>query len=284
MYLNYYGLSKKPFELIPDPAFIQLTAKHRLAYSLLEYAVYEQTGLTVISGEIGSGKTTLIKKLLDDLQDDNLVIGLIDNTHESWGDLCTWIASAFDIAFEGSTKASAYKEIKLFLINQYALGKRAILIVDEAQNMNENTLEELRLFTNINSGNHFLLQIILIGQPELSDILCKPELAQLAQRVSVEYHLEALNDKETSDYLSHRLKVAGCQNSIFDDLAMSQIYKYSGGIPRLINIICDNALVYGYAQERSVIGGDIILDVVSGRKIIGLKSKIPIGTKSQHSL
>lgn len=284
MYLKYYGLSKKPFELIPDPAFIHLTAKHRLAYSLLEYAVYEQTGLTVISGEIGSGKTTLIKKLLDDLQDDNLVVGLIDNTHESWGDLCTWIASAFDIAFEGITKASAYKEIKLFLIKQYALGKRVILIVDEAQNMNESTLEELRLFTNINSGNHFLLQIILIGQPELSDILCKPELAQLAQRVSVEYHLEALNDRETGDYLFHRLSVAGCQQRIFDELAISQIHKYSGGIPRLINIICDNALVYGYAQGRSVIGGDIILDVVSGRKIIGLKLKIPIITKSQYSL
>lgn len=276
MYLNYYGLSKKPFELVPDPFFLHLTAKHQLAYNLLEYAIYEQTGLTVISGEVGSGKTTLIKKLLADLNNDSLIIALIDNTHTSWGDLSAWIVSAFDISISATNKAGIYKEIKLYLIKQYSLGKRVVLIVDEAQNMDEHTLEELRLFTNINSGEHFLLQIILVGQPELADILGRPGLIQLAQRISVEYHLKELDEQETRNYITHRLSVAGCDKVLFDEIALTQIHKFSGGIPRLINTICDNALVFGYAQDRSVIGGDTILDIVAGRKITTFKAKVAI--------
>lgn len=267
MYLTYYGLVKKPFSLIPDPEFIHFSAKHKLAYSLLEYGVFEQTGITVISGEIGSGKTTLLRYLLKQMNSHQIVVGLIDNTHDSWGDLASWIASAFNIDYNGTDKAKLYRELKQFMIQQYAQGKRVLLIVDEAQNMSERTLEELRLFTNINSGDDFLLQIILVGQPELLTTLTKPQLTQLAQRVSVEYHLDALNLKETGEYIAHRLQTAGCDRLLFDVLALEQIYKYSGGIPRLINVLCDTALVYGYAQNRAIMGGDIILDVVLSRKI-----------------
>lgn len=267
MYLKHYGFSKKPFNLIPDPEFMHFSEKHKLAYSLLEYGIYEQTGLTVITGEIGSGKTTLIRYLLRKMNYQKIVVGLIDNTHESLGDLATWIANAFGIDYVGQDKAALYKEIKHFIIQQYAQGKRVLLIVDEAQNMSEKTLEELRLLMNINAGSDFLIQIVLVGQPELLETLKKPTLIQFAQRVSVEYHLDALSFDETFRYINHRICTADCEHEVFDHLAIEQIFKYSGGIPRLINILCDNALVYGYAQNKTIIGGDVILDFVKTRKI-----------------
>jgi general secretion pathway protein A len=272
MYLAHYGLTTKPFELIPDPDFIHFTAQHKLAFSLLQYAIFEQTGLAVISGEIGSGKTTLIKKLITSCEDDSLVIGLIDNTHESWGDLISWVASAFDIQLESNTRANQYKEIKSFLIKQYAHKKRVILIVDEAQNMGVKTLEELRLLTNINSGKYFLLQVILVGQPELTVTLSQPELVQLAQRVSVEYHLTALNETETKTYIHHRMEKAGAISDVFNEGAIEKIYSYARGVPRLINIICDNALVYGYAKNETTITDSVIADVVKNRRIVGFKN------------
>lgn len=267
MYLKHYGLTKKPFNLIPDPEFMHFSEKHKLAYSLLEYGVYEQTGLTVITGEIGSGKTTLLRYLLKKMNYQEIVVGLIDNTHESLGDLPTWIATAFNIEYSNQDKAKLYREIQNYIIKQYSAGKRVLLIVDEAQNMNENTLEELRLLMNINSGSDLLLQIILVGQPELLTTLLKPSLTQLAQRVSVEYHLEALTLQETQAYINHRLLIAQCDHQVFDQLAIEQIYKYSGGIPRLINVLSDNALVYGYALNRNNIGGDVILDIIKSRRI-----------------
>ncbi len=267
MYLKFYGLTKKPFNLIPDPEFMHFSEKHKLAYSLLEYGIYEQTGLTVITGEIGSGKTTLLRYLLKKINYQEIIVGLIDNTHESWGDLPTWIATAFNIEYTGQDKAKLYREIQHYIIQQYSAGKRVLLIVDEAQNMSEATLEELRLLMNINSGSDLLLQIILVGQPELLTTLLNPGLTQLAQRVSVEYHLEALSLEETQAYINYRVCAASGDRDIFDDLAIDQIYKYSGGIPRLINVLCDNALVYGYALDRNIIGGDVVLDVLKSRKI-----------------
>ncbi len=267
MYLKHYGFSKKPFSLIPDPEFMHFSDKHKLAYSLLEYGIYEQTGLTVITGEIGSGKTTLLRYLLQKINYQKIVVGLIDNTHESLGDLATWIASAFSIDYVGQDKAALYKEIKHYIIKQYSQGKRVLLIVDEAQNMSDKTLEELRLLMNINSGSDFLIQIVLVGQPELLETLKKPTLVQFAQRVSVEYHLEPLSFDETHKYIIHRISTAQCDREVFDSLAIEQIFKHSGGIPRLINILCDNALVYGYALNKEVIGGDVILDFVKTRKI-----------------
>jgi general secretion pathway protein A len=281
MYLKYYGCNKKPFNLMPDPAFMHFSEKHKLAYSLLEYGVYEQTGLTVITGEIGSGKTTLLRYLLKKIDYQEIVVGLIDNTHESLGDLPTWIATAFNIEYKDQDKAKLYREIQHYIIKQYAAGKRVLLIVDEAQNMSDATLEELRLLMNINSGNDLLLQIILVGQPELLTTLLKPNLTQLAQRVSVEYHLESLSLAETQSYINHRLSAAHCERQIFDQLAIEQIYKYSGGIPRLINVLCDNALVYGYALNRDIVGGDIILDVVKSRKIGALNRSSKVSESVQ---
>ena len=267
MYLKHYGFSKKPFSLIPDPEFMHFSDKHKLAYSLLKYGINEQTGLTVITGEIGSGKTTLLRYVLQKINYQKIVVGLIDNTHESWGDLSAWIATAFNIEYISQDKARVYKDIKSFIIKKFAEGKRVLLIVDEAQNMSEATLEELRLLMNINAGSDFLLQIILVGQPELLNTLTKPSLMQLAQRVSVEYHLEALSANETSAYINSRIKKANCERAIFDCQALEKIHQCSGGIPRLINILCDNALVYGYSLDRDTIGEDIILSIANSRKI-----------------
>lgn len=267
MYLKYYGFTKKPFNLVPDPEFLHFSSKHKLAYSLLEYGVYEQTGLTVITGEIGSGKTTILRYLLKKISYQSLVVGLIDNTHEAWGDLATWIANAFNIKYEGQDKAKLYREIQHYIIKQYAAGKRVLLIVDEAQNMSEATLEELRLLMNINCGSDLLLQIILVGQPELLKTLTRPSLTQLAQRVSVEYHLESLTLDETHKYISHRIQTAGGNREIFDESAVGEVYNHTGGVPRLINVLCDNALVYGYALNFDVITKDIIFELVKTRNI-----------------
>jgi len=270
MYLEHFNLSQKPFSLMPDPEFLHLSNKHKTAYSLLEYGLFEQTGITLITGEVGSGKTTLIRHLLNQIDQSPLTIGLINNTHESLGDLSDWIALAFNIERNQKDKAAFYRDIQTFLIDQYAQGKRSVLIVDEAQNMNESALEELRLFTNINANKDHLLQIILVGQPELAAMLQQPELSQIAQRVSVEYHLDPLSWKESCEYIQHRLTVANTQSQIFSKNAMGVLYYYSGGIPRLLNTLCDSALVYAYATGKKVIDIHTALEVVKDRKIGGI--------------
>lgn len=270
MYLEHFGLAQKPFSLIPDPEFLHFSKKHKVAYSMLEYGLFEQTGITLVTGEVGSGKTTLIRHLLNQIDQNQLTIGLINNTHKSLGDLTNWIALAFNIDHKNKDKAAFYRNIQKFLISEYAKGKRSVLIVDEAQNMDESALEELRLFTNINANKDNLLQIMLVGQPQLCEILQKPDLAQIAQRISVEYHLNPLNWQETCEYIEHRLRVAGGNQSIFNNHAMGVIYYYAGGIPRLINTLCDSALVYAFALEKHVVDLDIAMEVVQDRKISGI--------------
>lgn len=276
MYLKHFGLTQKPFSLIPDPEFLHFSKKHKTAYIMLEYGLFEQTGITLITGEVGSGKTTLLRHLLNQIDQTRLTIGLINNTHESLGDLIHWIALAFDIDHKNKDKVTLYRDIQKFLISQYSKKKRSVLIIDEAQNMNEKSLEELRLMTNINANKDHLLQIMLIGQPELADILQKPNLSQIAQRISVEYHLNPLNLQETYHYIKHRIKVANGRPALFDVDAMSTIFYYTGGIPRLINILCDSALVYAYATDSSVVSINTVLEVVKDRKISGLNHFIKI--------
>lgn len=281
MYRNFFGLKHKPFSLIPDPEFLHMSQAHRLAFSMLEYGVHEQTGITVITGEVGSGKTTLIRHLLNQIKDQEIIVGLINNTHESLGELTHWIALAFEIETAGKDKVELYKDIQDFLIANYALGYRILLIVDEAQNMSESALEELRLFTNINSDQDYLLQIILVGQPELNDKLVKPELRQIAQRISVEYHIPALDLTETAAYIKHRVKIAGGEYILFDEQAIATIFYHSGGIPRLINTLCDYALVHAYALEQVTVDIQIALEVVKGRKIGGINRFITIEEETE---
>ena len=276
MYTQHFGLREKPFSLIPDPKFLHLSAKHKVAFSMLEYGLHEQSGLTVITGEVGSGKTTLIRHLLNQIDQQQLTIGLITNTHTSLGDLTQWVALAFDIPHEGKDKVTLFRDVQDYLIAEWGRGKRAVLIVDEAQNMDMATLEELRLYTNINADGEQFLQIILVGQPELQEVLRAPELAQIAQRVSVEYHIEPLSWQETANYIRHRLACAAVRPNdksviqIFDSVAMAVIFYFSGGVPRLINTLCDYALVHTYALGLKNINYKIALEVVKGRRIGGV--------------
>jgi type II secretory pathway predicted ATPase ExeA/flagellar basal body-associated protein FliL len=261
MYESFYGLTEKPFTLLPDPEYLYLSPKHQRALTLLQYGMMNQAGFSVICGDTGAGKTTLIRRLLSELED-NITVGLITNTHQSFGELLNWVLMAFGLDGEGKSKSQMHHIFVNFLIEQYAQNKTTVLIVDEAQNMKADTLEELRMLSNINADKDQVLQVILAGQPALRETLRRPELMQFAQRIAVDYYLEALDEQETHDYIQHRLQVAGAKQSIFTDDACSAIYQYSGGTPRLINLLCDTALVYGFAEQRKTIDASLVHDVV----------------------
>lgn len=270
MYTKFYGLSKKPFSLIPDPSFLFLSAKHKKALTTLQYGLVSQAGFTVITGEIGSGKTTLVRSLLDKLRGD-CEVGLITNTHSAFGDLLTWVLAAFNIESSASNKAERYQAFVDFITEKSKEKQRVVLIVDEAQNMDIQTLEELRLLSNINVNQEIMLQLVLVGQPELVEKLNQPELVQFSQRISIEYHLMPLSYEETEQYIHYRLKVAGSENTIFYPSACAALYYYSGGVPRLINNLGDLALVFAFAADKKKINWKVIVDVVSERTTGGIK-------------
>ncbi len=269
MYESFYGFGEKPFTLIPDPDFLYLSKRHRGALNMLEFALTGQAGFTVISGEVGSGKTTVVRRFLE-LVDEDITIGLITNTHRSIGELLQWVLLAFGLDYTKKDKIELYNDFIAFLMEQYVANRHPVLIIDEAQNLDVETLEELRVLSNIYDGKEHVLQIILIGQQELSDKLRLPELRQLAQRISVSFHLGPLTFKETVAYIRHRLLIAGGSVDFFDDMACAAVYYFSKGVPRLINILCDSSLVYGFADEQRHIGIDIVLHVVSDRRESGL--------------
>jgi len=261
MYESFYGLREKPFTLLPDPDYLYLSPKHQRALTLLEYGMMNHAGFSVICGDTGAGKTTLIRRLLVELGDE-IRVGLITNTHHSFGELLNWVLMAFGLDGDGKSKSQMHQMFIDFLIEQYAQNKHTVLIVDEAQNMDADTLEELRMLSNINADKDQLLQVILAGQPALRETLRKPELMQFAQRIAVDYYLESLSAEETREYIHHRLSVAGAQKTIFTDDACKAIFKFSGGTPRLINLLCDTSLVYGFAEQSEIIEAQLVHDVV----------------------
>ena len=269
MYEKFYGLKAKPFSLLPDPAYLFQSSKHQLALSLLEYAVNSRLSLSVLTGEVGSGKTTLIRQLMSQLED-SVTVGLISNTHRSFGNLMQWVALAFGLPFKDRDKVELYHDFVAFVINEYSRGKQTLLIVDESQNLDPEILEELRLLTNVNADDHQVLQILLVGQPELHEVLKRHELRQLAQRISVSSRLEPLSEKETAAYIRHRLAVVGGDPGIFHKNALRLIYWNSGGIPRVINTLCELALVYGFADGKAEIDAILIADIARDRIDTGL--------------
>lgn len=270
MYEGFYGFREKPFSIIPDPSFLYFSRKHSMALDLLEYGLMNQAGFNVITGEIGTGKTTLVRFLLNQLESD-ITVGLISNTHRSFGELLQWILFAFNLDHRGKEKVEMFQNFLDFLIEQYAQNRRTLLIVDEAQNLSVDTLEELRMLSNVNADKDQVLQVILVGQAGLRDTLCRPELEQFAQRIAVDYHLEALDQKETRAYIYHRIKVAGGEGvRIFRASACDAVYEYTQGIPRLINLLCDTALVYGFAEQKSSISPRIVEEVARDKRKGGI--------------
>ncbi len=264
MYEAFYGFKERPFSMLPDPGFLFLSKKHQAALTLLEYGLLNQVGFCVITGEPGAGKTTIVRALLERIGD-NITVGLITNTHQSFGGLLDWVLSAFDLHRPNLTSVEMHQIFMEYLIEEYANNRTVLLIVDEAQNMQPDTLEELRMLSNVNSDKDQLLQVVLSGQPALKEMLIRPELMQFAQRISVDYHLAALNVEETCGYIQHRLVTAGAQKDIFTPAACERIYNYSGGTPRLINLLCETVLVYGFADQKEMIDFELVDEMVHER-------------------
>jgi len=265
MYTTHFGLKQKPFNQVPDPKFLYLSPNHKKALTMLEYGVVSHAGFTVVTGEIGAGKTTLIRALLTKIGGDS-VIGLINNTHESFGELMSWVLDSLNIESSATDNAGRYRDYINFVVGQHAQGVRVILIIDEAQNLSVTSLEELRLLSNVNIDSDIFLQLILTGQPELIEKLNKPELEQFAQRIGVEFHLKSLDYRQTEKYIVHRLNVAGAKEPIFSREACAAIFCYSEGVPRKINNLCDFALVYAFADDKKVIKINTILSMMKDKK------------------
>ncbi len=271
MYEEFYGLKEKPFSIQPDPEFLYFGRRHTYAYAMMMYGVKNGAGFSVISGEIGCGKTTLVRHLLNNLNS-NHIVGLVYNTHRDIADLLEWIMLSFGLPYDGMSKVALYDSFQRFLIEQYGLGKRALLIVDEAQNLNPDALESLRMLSNINADKYQLLQVILVGQPQLKTLLMRPDLQQFAQRVAVDFHIKPLNSTDVQDYIKHRLSIAGRDTPLFTAEACTRIAEASHGVPRSINILCDTALVYGFSAESELIDVTLVEEVLSDKAEYGALS------------
>lgn len=284
MYEDFYGFRTKPFSILPDAQFLYLSRGHRYALSLLEYGLGGQTGFTVVTGEIGSGKTTLVQHLLGKSAA-NHTIGLITNTAELNRDLMKWLLHAYGIDHRGADQVGQYQAFVDFVKQKYEAGCDCVLIIDEAQHLGPESLEALRLLSNINSGKDHLLKILLVGQPELLETLARPDLVQFRQRISANFHLKPLGLLETREYIRYRLKVAGGDETLFDDLSCDFIHIVGGGIPRQINLLCDTALIYGYADSRHDVDLDTVVGVLRDRASFqSLASVPPLGDLARTSI
>ncbi|MCG2632712.1 AAA family ATPase [Bradyrhizobium sp. WYCCWR 13023] len=264
MYEAFYQLREKPFSILPDPDLIYWGKMHSMAFTMLEFGVMNNAGFTVITGEIGSGKTTLVRHLLRKLNP-SMSVGLISNSPQGRQELLQWILLSLDQPFEGDYPI-LYKRLQDYLYGQFANGRRTILIIDEAQNLEPQALEHLRMISNINADKFQILQLILVGQPQLRDLLLAPELHQFAQRISSDFHLRPLDPNEVANYISFRLQAVGAPHALFSAEACALIASASGGIPRMINVLCDTALVYGFANDQKVITDQIVRDVIADKQ------------------
>jgi type II secretory pathway predicted ATPase ExeA len=250
IYTEHFGLRERPFSLVPDPDFMFWSPVHRWTYTMLEYGLLTRAPITLITGEVGAGKTTLLQYLLRQLGDD-LKIGLVSNAQGGRGDLLRWVLMALDQPIPaGADYVTLFAAFQTYLIEEYARGKRVLLIFDEAQNLGRETLEELRMFTNINANKDELIQLLLVGQPELRDMVNAPNMTQFAQRITATFHLPAMDAQTVRQYIGHRLKVAGAERNLFSQAATDLVHEATGGVPRLVNQLCDYALVYAFTDGR----------------------------------
>jgi type II secretory pathway predicted ATPase ExeA len=283
MYERHFGFTVKPFAQTPDPAFLYASRQHAMALTMLEYGLESQAPFSLLTGSIGSGKTTLVRRLVRQLGD-RVKVGLVSHTHSRFQSIHGWALSALGIVSSAKSDIAIYEALVGSLVHEYAQGRRTLLIFDEAQNLSVEVLEELRLLSNINSEKDLVLQLLLVGQPELRAKLSRPELKQFAQRVSVYFHLKSLERAETHAYIRHRLTIAGGNPSLFRPDAMDLLYTRTRGVPRLLNQLCDFALVYGFADRRTEIDADLIAQVMRDCRnglalpaIPAADSEIPVG-------
>ena len=264
MYESFYGLTSKPFQLNPDPAFYFNSKQHRRAKAYLEYGVARNEGFIVITGEIGAGKTTILSGLLDSLNNSNVNVGQLVTTQLDAEDTLRMVGAAFGVNVTGVAKAQLLITLEAFLIDQASQGMRCLLVVDEAQNLSPRAVEELRMLSYYQLGTQALLQSFLVGQPEFKRILQRPEMEQLRQRVAATCHIGPMDLEDTQHYIEHRLKCAGAVNGTpFSPDAIGLIFKASKGIPRRINSLCDRLLLSGFLSAKTALGADDVNEVVS---------------------
>lgn len=257
MYVDYFRLDEPPFSIAPNPHYLFMSSKHREALAHLVYGA-SGGGFVLLTGEIGTGKTTLCRCLLEQLPD-TCDVAVIFNPKLSASEMLAAICDEFELVYpaagpaDGASVKTYVDILNAYLLARHAEGRTAVLILDEAQNLTPDVLEQMRLLTNLETNDEKLLQIVMIGQPELRAMLERPDLRQLAQRITARYHLEALTPAETTDYILHRLRRAGGRESLFRRGALSLLYRLSGGVPRLINVICDRALLGAYVQGQPAV-------------------------------
>jgi putative secretion ATPase (PEP-CTERM system associated) len=257
MYESHFGFTAKPFQLNPDPDFFFGSRGHKRALAYLEYGLHQGEGFIVITGEVGAGKTTLVRGLLRRIHNDSIVPVQIVSTQVDSDDLLRLVASAFGLRAEGEDKATLLTRLEQYFQNLHADGKRALLIVDEAQNLSPRAVEELRMLSNFQVGTRSLVQSFLVGQPEFRGIMQRPEMRQLKQRVIASYHLGPLDEEETQHYIEHRLRHVGWQdNPQFETAAFKSIHGTTGGVPRRINTLCDRLLLAAFLGDKRSIGAD----------------------------
>ncbi|NDR57070.1 ExeA family protein [Aliiruegeria sabulilitoris] len=269
MYAGYFGLSKRPFALVPDPNFLFWSPQHTRAFAVLEFGVMSRAPITLVTGEVGAGKTTLLHALLGRMTEE-IRVGLISNAQGDRGELLQWAMNALGMElFEGESYVQMFRRLQDQLVADYAAGKRVILIFDEAQNLSKRGLEELRMFTNINSNQDELLQIILVGQPELRNVIRAPDMRQLAQRVAASFHLEGLDAPGTAGFIAHRLQHVGGTGEEFSPEAMELVHEATMGIPRLVNQLCDLAMLYAWSDEEQVVSNSTVQRVLEDGVFFG---------------
>jgi len=262
MYEAFFNLRRKPFELVPDPEFMYPSRSHRKALTYLDYGIREGAGFILLTGEVGSGKTTLIRDILNKHYE-HITLAKVFNTRVNSKQLLALINDDFGLNVAGKDKVTLLRDLNDFLLEQYLAGNHSILIIDEAQNLHADLLEEIRMLSNLENSQSKLLQIILVGQPELRETLAAPKLLQLRQRISINCHLDALSRQETSEYIVYRLEVAGNGGALeFPPDTLDLIFYYCRGIPRLINIMCDFLMLAAFAEDTRRVTAEMTHDVI----------------------
>lgn len=278
MYESHYGLTTKPFSIVPNPKILFLSKNHENALTYLEYGINEKVGFILLTGEIGAGKTTLIRHMFNKMES-QIDIAVIFNTNFSSDQLFRRVLNEFEITCDTTEKERHLELLYQFLIDRYAQGRHVLLIIDEAQNLSDGALEDIRMLSNLQTDDRILLQIMLVGQPELKERLNNPDLRQLAQRIAVNYHITPLDEDQTRHYIGYRIEKAGGSPDLFTPEAIKKIYKHSGGIPRTINLMCDTALVYGFADDLKYIDGVVIEKVIEDKVCMSVSEGKPVGRK-----
>ena len=261
-YMEFFGFRERPFTLVPDPDFLFWSAQHRRAYSVLEVGSLSRAPITLVTGGVGCGKTTLLRELLRQFGA-KVTVGLISNAQGGRGELIQWVLNSLGVAFNPAVGyVQLFQKLQDFLIDEYATGRRVVLIFDEAQNLSPESLEELRMLTNINSGKDEVIQLVLVGQPELRDMVLDPSLRQLAQRIAASFHLLPLDEAAVVEMIDYRLRSAGGTGQEITTQAAKMVHRVTRGVPRLVNQLCDMSLLYAWSTDHHHVDEHVIQSVL----------------------